>query len=46
MLDRLAASELVWDRRTAVMSTFAFIRDGEFEPTLGLADECCTTRTT
>lgn len=37
MLDRLAASELVWDRRTAVMSTFAFIRDGEFEPTLGLA---------
>jgi 3-methyladenine DNA glycosylase AlkD len=37
VLDRLAASELVWDRRTAVMSTFAFIRDGEFEPTLGLA---------
>jgi len=37
VLDRLAASELVWDRRTAVMATFAFIRDGEFEPTRGLA---------
>ena len=37
VLDRLAASELVWDRRTAVMATFAFIKDGEFEPTLGLA---------
>jgi 3-methyladenine DNA glycosylase AlkD len=37
VLDRLAASELVWDRRIAVMSTFAFIRDGEYGPTLGLA---------
>lgn len=37
VLDRLAASELVWDRRIAVMATFALIRDGEFEPTLRLA---------
>jgi 3-methyladenine DNA glycosylase AlkD len=37
VLDRLAASDLVWERRTAVMATFAFIRDGEFGPTLGLA---------
>jgi 3-methyladenine DNA glycosylase AlkD len=37
VLDRLAASELVWERRAAVMATFAFIRDGEFAPTLGLA---------
>ncbi len=37
VLDRLAASELVWERRTAVMATYAFIRDGEFAPTLGLA---------
>ena len=37
VLDQLSASELVWDRRIAVMSTFAFIRDGEFEPTLDLA---------
>jgi 3-methyladenine DNA glycosylase AlkD len=37
VLDRLAASERVWDRRIAVMATFAFIRAGEFEPTLRLA---------
>ena len=37
VLDRLADSELVWDRRIAVMTTFAFVRDGEFEPTLRLA---------
>lgn len=37
VLDRLAASELVWDRRIAVLSTFAFVRDGEFAPTLDLA---------
>lgn len=37
VLDRLAASELVWDRRIAVMTTFAFVRDGEFGPTLALA---------
>lgn len=37
VLDRLAASELVWDRRAAVMATFTFIRDGEFAPTLRVA---------
>lgn len=37
MLDQLAGSERVWHRRMAVMATFAFIRDGEFDPTLRLA---------
>jgi 3-methyladenine DNA glycosylase AlkD len=37
VLDRLAGSALVWDRRIAVMSTFAFVRNGEFGPTLALA---------
>ena len=37
VLDRLAASALVWDRRIAVLATFAFVRDGEFGPTLDLA---------
>ena len=37
VLTELAASELVWDRRIAVMATFAFVRDGEFGPTLDLA---------
>ncbi|WP_326554720.1 DNA alkylation repair protein [Micromonospora sp. NBC_01813] len=37
VLDRLAASELVWDRRIAIMATFAFIRAGEFDWTLRLA---------
>lgn len=37
VLDRLAASDRVRDRRIAVMTTFAFVRDGEFGPTLELA---------
>src|SRR5437764_14130798 len=31
VLDRLAGSSLVWDRRIAVIATFAFIRAGEFD---------------
>ncbi|MGK5110928.1 MULTISPECIES: DNA alkylation repair protein [unclassified Geodermatophilus] len=38
VLDELAASPSVWDRRIAVMATFALIRAGEFAPTLHLAD--------
>ncbi|WP_262284342.1 DNA alkylation repair protein [Micromonospora sp. MA102] len=38
VLDRLAGSSLVWDRRIAVMATFAFIRAGDFHWTLRLSD--------
>ncbi len=37
-LDRLAGSASVWERRIAVMATFAFIRDGDFDWTLRLAE--------
>lgn len=37
LLDRLAASPSLWERRVAVMATFHFIRRGEFAPTLRLA---------
>jgi len=36
-LYRLARSGLLWERRIAVMSTFHFIRNGEFAETLKLA---------
>ncbi|MGY1703796.1 DNA alkylation repair protein [Geodermatophilus sp. SYSU D00697] len=38
VLDELAASASVWDRRIAVMATFAAVRAGRFGPTLHLAD--------
>ncbi|MEV4758590.1 DNA alkylation repair protein [Micromonospora sp. NPDC049559] len=38
VLDRLAGSDLVWDRRIAVMATFAFIKAGDFQCTFRLAD--------
>ncbi|MFC4022048.1 DNA alkylation repair protein [Micromonospora sp. GCM10011542] len=38
VLDRLAGSSLVWDRRIAVMATFAFIRAGDFHWTFRLAE--------
>ena len=37
LLDALAASELLWERRIAVLSTFHFIRRGAFGDTLRLA---------
>jgi 3-methyladenine DNA glycosylase AlkD len=37
-LRRLARSNLIWDRRIAVMATFHFIRRGEFDETLLLAE--------
>ncbi len=38
VLDRLAESSLVWDRRIAVMATFAFIKAGDFEWTFRLGE--------
>jgi 3-methyladenine DNA glycosylase AlkD len=38
VLDELAGSASVWDRRIAVMATSAAVRAGRFEPTLRLAD--------
>ncbi|MEV4823368.1 DNA alkylation repair protein [Micromonospora sp. NPDC049274] len=38
VLDRLASSDLVWDRRIAIMATFAFIRVGDFDWTFRLAE--------
>jgi 3-methyladenine DNA glycosylase AlkD len=37
LLIKLAKSDLLWDRRIAVLSTFPFIREEEFLPTLELA---------
>ncbi|MGQ5261957.1 DNA alkylation repair protein [Micromonospora sp. ZYX-F-536] len=38
VLDRLAGSSLVWDRRIAIMATFAFIRAGDFRWTFRLSE--------
>lgn len=37
-LYELASSELLWDRRIAVMATFHFIRRGDFDETLRIAE--------
>ena len=37
-LDRFAKSPLLWDRRIAILATFFFIREGEHEPTLRIAE--------
>jgi 3-methyladenine DNA glycosylase AlkD len=42
VLDELAASGSVWDRRIAVMATFAGVRAGRPEATLRLADRLLT----
>ncbi|MGW3786650.1 DNA alkylation repair protein [Micromonospora chokoriensis] len=39
VLDRLAGSDLVWDRRIAIMATFAFIRADDFHWTFRLSDQ-------
>ena len=36
-LKALAASDLIWDRRIAIMATFHFIKKGEFSETLYIA---------
>jgi 3-methyladenine DNA glycosylase AlkD len=38
VLERLADSELVWDRRIAIMATFAFIKVGDFQWTFRLSE--------
>jgi 3-methyladenine DNA glycosylase AlkD len=38
LLDRLARSESVWERRIAIMATFHFIRRGDFGDTLRIAE--------
>lgn len=38
VLDRLAESTLVWDRRIAIMATLAFIKDGDFHWTFRLSE--------
>jgi 3-methyladenine DNA glycosylase AlkD len=37
LLERLARSKDLWERRIAIVSTFAFIRRDEFQPTLTIA---------
>ena len=37
MLNQLAASENLWQRRIAIVCTLTFIKAGQFTPTLGLA---------
>lgn len=37
-LKQLASSDLVWERRIAIMSTFYFIKRDEFKPTLHISD--------
>jgi len=38
LLDKLAASPIIWRRRVAVLATWHFIRAGELAPTLALCD--------
>lgn len=38
VLDRLAGSSLVWDRRIAIMATFAFIKAGDFQWTFRIGE--------
>ncbi|MEI7730153.1 MAG: DNA alkylation repair protein [Verrucomicrobiota bacterium] len=38
LLDDLARSELLWERRIAVLATFTFIRHGQFDDTLRLCE--------
>ena len=37
LLDRLARSERLWDRRIAILASFAFIREGDLDPTFELS---------
>jgi len=41
VLDELAASSWLWDRRIAVLATLALIREGRFEPTFHLVLTLC-----
>ena len=37
VLDRLAASTLIWERRIAILATFCYIKHGDFTDTLRIA---------
>jgi len=37
VLDKLAKSNLLWDRRIAVLATFTFIKNSNFKPTLRIS---------
>ena len=37
ILDKLSISKNIWERRVSIISTFAFIRIGDFKPTLRVA---------
>ena len=45
LLERLARSENLWERRIAIVSTFHFIKRNEFRPTLKIAGCCCAIHT-
>jgi 3-methyladenine DNA glycosylase AlkD len=38
LLEHLALSDSLWERRIAIVSTFHFIKHNEFRPTLGIAE--------
>ncbi|WP_404405495.1 DNA alkylation repair protein [Pelagibacterium halotolerans] len=38
LLYRLAQSKSIWERRTAILATYAFIKRGEYADTLAIAD--------
>lgn len=44
-LYRLAGSELLWDKRIAVVSTYTLIKNGDFIDILALSNGCCIIRT-
>jgi 3-methyladenine DNA glycosylase AlkD len=45
VLRRLASSDNPWERRTAIVATFAFIRAGELDDTFSLAESLLGERT-
>ena len=45
-LTRLADSRVVWERRMAIMATFHFIKQGDYDETLRVAACCWATRKT
>ncbi len=42
ILGKLAASQSLWEQRIAVLATFAFIKAGDFSPTLALCEHFLT----
>lgn len=43
-LDRLAASEVLWERRVAVLATFSLIKNDEFEEIIRMAERLMNDR--